>query len=143
MQRYGFSNLHAVPDGNVGIKFSEMSANDVIRKLEVIEKDARRVWNAIETHYGDGFFTDIIEQEYGLNPNSHQEIQDQMAALLKEHQEETEAKLKEIERESLRLNIKMNEEVKDKIEEVARLRAQHVAELEGLKAELAAEYDAQ
>ena len=94
-------------------------------------------------HYGDGFFTDMIEQEYGLNPNSHQDIQDQMAALLKENQGETEAKLKEIERESLRLNIKMNEEFKDKIEEVARLRATHVAELEGLKAELAAEYDAQ
>ena len=133
----------SAPDGNVGIKFSEMTADDVMRKLEVIEKDARRVWDAITTHYGDGFFTDIIEQEYGLNPNSHQEILDQMAAFLKEHQEASEAKFTELSRESLRLVLNMRDEVKEKDEEVARLRSFHLTELEALKAELAQDYEDQ
>ena len=55
-----------------------MSADDVIRKLALIEKEPRKVWNAICQYYGDGFFTEIIEEEYCLNSEANRELREIM-----------------------------------------------------------------
>jgi hypothetical protein len=46
-----------------------MNANDMMRKLFIIEKSAKTIWDAIERHYGYGFFNKIIETEFGITPD--------------------------------------------------------------------------
>lgn len=49
-----------------------MSVDSVIRKLEMINHDALAIWRSIEKYYGYGFFNRIIEDEFGINPDSHE-----------------------------------------------------------------------
>jgi hypothetical protein len=58
-------------DGNIGIKFSEMSSETIIRKLKIIEKDPRKIWKAFDEYYGYGFFFDVLEHEFGITPETH------------------------------------------------------------------------
>lgn len=46
-----------------------MNANDMVRKLFIVEKDPNVIWKAIENIFGFGFFYKIIEEEYGIKPN--------------------------------------------------------------------------
>lgn len=48
-------------------KFSDMNATGFLRKLSKIEQDPYSIWDAVNTVYGEGFFTKIIEKEYGIN----------------------------------------------------------------------------
>ena len=61
-------------DGNVGISFDEMNANDMVRKLSLIEDNPMAIWNCFKTHYGSGFFNYPIEREFGITPDSHHKM---------------------------------------------------------------------
>ena len=61
-------------DGNTFIKFQELSADFVVRKLEIIEKSPTPIWKAFEKYYGYGFFNKVIESEFGINPDTRKEI---------------------------------------------------------------------
>jgi len=56
-------------DGNMLINLNELNAQDVVRKLLIIEKDSQTVWNALEKVYGYGCFNKIIEDEFGISPD--------------------------------------------------------------------------
>lgn len=60
--------------GNIGIKFSEMSCDDIIRKLQIVEDDPMVIWKSLQKFYGFGFFNVMIEKEFGINPDTHEEI---------------------------------------------------------------------
>lgn len=51
-----------------------MNADDIVRKLKVIEKEAAPIWDAFNKHYSPGFFNKMIEREFGINPDTHEEI---------------------------------------------------------------------
>jgi len=59
---------------NVGITIHELNADDVINKLKIIEKESLPIWEAFIKHYGNGFFNKMIEREFGINPDTHEEI---------------------------------------------------------------------
>lgn len=61
-------------DGNIGIRFSEMNADSVIRKLNKIEKDPRVIWKSFDEYYGYGFFFDVLEYEFGITPDTHHKL---------------------------------------------------------------------
>ena len=42
--------------GNIGIKFSEMNCDDIIRKLQIVEDDPSKIWKSLQKYYGYGFF---------------------------------------------------------------------------------------
>jgi hypothetical protein len=44
------------------ISINEMNANDMIKKLAIIEKKPLPIWDAIENVFGYGFFNKIIEK---------------------------------------------------------------------------------
>jgi hypothetical protein len=58
-------------DGNIGVKFSEMNTDSVIRKLSMIEKDPKKIWKSFDDYYGYGFFFDVLESEFGITPETH------------------------------------------------------------------------
>lgn len=66
-------------DNNVGITIHELNADDVIRKLNIIEADSQPIWEAFSKYYGMGFFNKMIEKEFGINPDTHEEIGNKFA----------------------------------------------------------------
>ncbi len=61
-------------DGNVAINIQEMSADDIVRKMQIVETDPETIWRSIEKYYGFGFFNIMIEQEFGINPNTYSKV---------------------------------------------------------------------
>ena len=45
-------------------RFDEMNAYGFISKLSKIETDPGKIWEALTSIYGEGYFSKVIEQEY-------------------------------------------------------------------------------
>ncbi|CAI2359505.1 unnamed protein product [Moneuplotes crassus] len=59
---------------NVAISINELNADDIVQKLSIVESDALPIWEGFVKHYGNGFFNKMIEKEFGINPDTHEEI---------------------------------------------------------------------
>lgn len=46
----------------------------MMRKMFIVEKSPRLIWDAIEAQYGFGFLNKIIEEEYGISRNFQEKI---------------------------------------------------------------------
>jgi len=54
-------------DGNPPlISLHELNASAIVKKMGIVERNAREVWKALEEEYGVGFFRKVVEEEYGL-----------------------------------------------------------------------------
>lgn len=60
--------------GNIGIKLSEMNCEDIIQKLQIVENNPTVIWKNLQKYFGYGFFNMMIEQEFGINPDTHEQI---------------------------------------------------------------------
>jgi len=47
-----------------------MTADAVVHKLSYIEKDCNKIWKAFDESYGYGFFFDVIENQFGITPET-------------------------------------------------------------------------
>jgi hypothetical protein len=74
LQRQIFLFNEIEKTGNIGIKFSEMTCDDIIIKLQIVEDDPTKIWKTLQKYYGFGFFNVMIEKEFGINPETHEEI---------------------------------------------------------------------
>lgn len=79
-----------------GIKFKDMYSEHLIKRLAMIEPSPQKLWHEIHKYYGDDFFIDMIEEEYGISPHSHEKLQHQMLETIKDYQEKTQSKLKDM-----------------------------------------------
>ena len=59
---------------NIGITFDEMNCSSVIEKLRVIEDNPKKIWQAFDKHYNQGFFYGEIEREFGITPETHDNL---------------------------------------------------------------------
>jgi hypothetical protein len=48
------------------ISLHELNASAIVKKMGIVERNAREVWKALEEEYGVGFFRKVVEEEYGL-----------------------------------------------------------------------------
>ena len=58
--------------GDVSIQ--ELDCYNMVRKLGVVCSDAEEIWLNIEKQFGFGFFNQMIEKEFGINPDTHSKI---------------------------------------------------------------------
>jgi len=70
-----------------GIKFKDMNAEHLIKRLALRETMPSVIWTQIHKYYGDDFFIDMIEEEYGISPHSHEKLQQQMLEIIQKYQE--------------------------------------------------------
>ena len=58
-----------------------MNVDHLIKRLNMIEQEPTPIWECLHKYYGEDFFLDNIEEEYGVsteaNLNLKQEIEDQ------------------------------------------------------------------
>lgn len=51
-----------------------MNADHLIKRLSLVEKSPHILWEIIHKYYGDDFFIDMIEEEYGISPHSYDKL---------------------------------------------------------------------
>lgn len=83
-------------DGNIGITFDEMNADAVIKKLSFICWDSQQIWDACTKHYKKGFFNNPIEIEFGITPDTHEQLIQRFDRKIKEFKVETKANIESI-----------------------------------------------
>ncbi len=71
-----FEKINAEDSGTF-IPFKEMNPKILIKKLSLLTQNAREIWDSFDEFYGHGFFQEVIEQEYALNPTFHSSIEKQ------------------------------------------------------------------
>ena len=57
-----------------GISIKDLNCFDMVRKLAVVEQDSTTIWLNIEKTFGFGFFNKQIELEFGINPQTHENM---------------------------------------------------------------------
>lgn len=56
-------------DGNVFVRMEDMNAQAIVRKLSIVEKNPRVVWESVQKVFGFGFLSKVIEEDYGITPD--------------------------------------------------------------------------
>ena len=51
-----------------------MNADHLIKRLCLIEHIPRVVWTALHKEYGEDYFLEVIEEEYGISPEANLEL---------------------------------------------------------------------
>ena len=64
-----------------------MNANSVIHKLTFIETDSEPIWKAFENNYHKGFFYNMIEEEFGITPETHGKLVEKFDKKIYEYRE--------------------------------------------------------
>jgi hypothetical protein len=65
-----------------GIKFNEMNADHLIKRLALIEPSSQVIWRLIHEKYGEDFFLECIEEEYGSTQKSADKFMRQIESQL-------------------------------------------------------------
>jgi len=82
--------------GNTLVGLDEMNAHAIVKKLWIVEKTAKTVWEALEAHYGYGFFNKLIEEEFGIEPDFQEKIKDQFLSELHEVKHDASEKIAQV-----------------------------------------------
>lgn len=51
-----------------------MNVDQVISKLACIEDDPEKIWHAFDVHFRPGYFYGQIEHEFGITPETHDNL---------------------------------------------------------------------
>lgn len=52
----------------------DMNIDHLIKRLALIEQQPRLIWNCIHKYYGDDFFLELIEEEYGISSEANSNL---------------------------------------------------------------------
>jgi len=73
--------------------FNEMNSFGFIKRLAKIEQEPILLWDAVNKVYGDGYFTKIIEKEYGVNTNTFVSLNDRVSKRVNDFKLRSEAEI--------------------------------------------------
>jgi hypothetical protein len=65
-----------------GIKFNDMNADHLIKRLALIEPSSHIIWRLLHDKYGEDFFLECIEEEYGSTQKSADKFMKQIESQL-------------------------------------------------------------
>ena len=124
-------------DGNIGIKFNEMNADAVIRKLQKIEKDPRVIWKAFDEYYGYGFFFDVLEYEFGITPETHHKLIEKFDTEIAAYKNVANTHITSISEKTQNEIDRLRKELEDKNLEMSMIKQKHLVDMDRLKKDIA------
>jgi predicted DNA-binding protein YlxM (UPF0122 family) len=76
-----------------------MNEEHLIKRLSLVEADPQRIWNRMHQYYGEDFFLNIIEDEYGISPESNDQLLEKVEKQLHDLQKNSEDRILDLKRE--------------------------------------------
>ncbi len=123
-------------DGNIGIKFNEMNADSVIRKLQKIEKDPRIIWKAFDEYYGYGFFFDVLEYEFGITPETHHNLVKRFDQEISHYKNIATNQISTIAEKTQSEIDRLRKELEDKNLEISMIKQKHLVDIDRMKRDI-------
>ncbi|TNV85928.1 hypothetical protein FGO68_gene4281 [Halteria grandinella] len=125
--------LRLEADGNIGIRFNEMSAEQVIKKLSIITKDPRAIWRAFDSQFGYGFFFDVLEKEFGITPETRDKLIDRFDKEISKFKTAANTQISSMTEKTFGELDRLRREIEDKNLEISMLKQKHLIELDRVK----------
>lgn len=107
--------------GTVYIKLNELTANDVVGKLLIVELDPEKIWAALTANYGAGFFKNVIERELGVTTDYKDKLLEEFSQKVLSTTYTVGERLTELERKVRRQVQRLTQQHDEAVEEVATL----------------------
>lgn len=123
-------------DGNVGVKFVEMSAEQVVRKLKIICKESREIWKAFDTHFGYGFFFDVLESEFGITPETRDTLIKRFNAEINKFKNAASTQITSITSKTHSELERLRKELEERNLELSLLKSKHLIEIDRVKSDI-------
>ena len=123
-------------DGNIGIKFNEMNADSVIRKLQKIEKDPRVIWKSFDEYYGYGFFFDVLEYEFGITPETHHKLIERFDQEIASYKNVAVNQISSISEKNLQEIERLRKDLEEKNLEFSMIKQKHLVDIERMKRDI-------
>ena len=99
--------------GNYVVKYDDMDCSNLVKMMNLIEKQPQPIWDAIRKYYSKGFFMVQIEQEFGITNDFVSELKARSERRMKAYQVKTENHIKtmreQYEKQQNKLNIIIKE----------------------------------
>ena len=124
-------------DGNIGIRFIEMSADQVVRKLKIISKDSREIWKAFDSHFGYGFFFDVLESEFGITPETRDKLIQRFDAEINKFKQAANRQIQSITEKTHGELDRLRKEVEERTLEISMMKNRHLVEIDRVKQNVA------
>lgn len=124
-------------DGNVGIKFIEMSAEQVVQKLKIICKESCEIWRAFDQHYGYGFFFDVLEKEFGITPETRDTLIKRFNTEINKFKSAASTQISSITEKTHNELDRLRKELDERNLEISLLKSKHLIEIDRVKTDVA------
>ena len=123
----------------MAISIHELNADDIVEKLSIIEEDPKPIWEGFVKYYGNGFFNKMIEKEFGINPDTHEEIGNKFGQEVDFLRIEMNDKFQQISQEAKDHIEKLKKKMKQKQTEVLALKENQEEEIAKIRKEIFSE----
>eukprot|EP00347_Sterkiella_histriomuscorum_P012889 403366830 len=123
-------------DGNIGIRFNEMDADSVIRKLNKIEKNPRVIWKAFDEYYGYGFFFDVLEYEFGITPETHHKLIERFDQEISQYKNVAVNQISSITEKNQSEIDRLRKDLEDKNLEFSMIKQKHLVDMDRMKKDI-------
>ncbi|CDW88897.1 UNKNOWN [Stylonychia lemnae] len=120
-------------DGNHLISLHELNAIDIIRKLHIVEKSPQNIWKALESSFGYGFFTKVLEEEYGITPDFQEKIRKEFSEELSIVKHDAATKINKVASQANQEILKLAKELSNKNSDLSNKRQEYIQSIEMIK----------
>ncbi len=116
--------------------YHEMNAEGVVKKLTMVEENARVIWQAFDKQYGNSFFLDVIREEFGLIPKVNSQMEKQFNDKLLDYQRQAIDQVNKLVDRYHKEITALKEELKKRGDLVEEMNRTHASELEQVRTEV-------
>ena len=101
-----------------------MTSDHLIRRLRLVENTPLVIWEQIHRYFGDDYFLEIIEDEYGISQDSTEKLSKQLQQQFSDFEQLSQNKILEL-KESYQIQIHhLNKDIQNKTEDIGKLNRQ-------------------
>lgn len=109
----------------------------MVRKLSLINKEPRVIWKAFDKHYGYGFFFDVLETEFGITPDTRDNLISRFDSEIDKFKSAASNQISTIAEKTQSELDRLRKELDDRNFEISMLKQKHLVEIDRVKINIA------
>jgi len=102
----------------------------------VIVRDPRVIWKAFDQHYGYGFFFDVLEKEFGITPETRDNLISRFNTEINKFKTAANTQISSIAEKSSSELDRLRKDLDNKLLEISMMKQKHLVEIDRVKKDM-------